>query len=197
VLLLTAGVMGALGLLCSCQFKSTKTSTFTAYLTVLAFLAGVPLFGRLLDSLNRYSMGAESFGFAVGAAYAFVGGVLALFVYVIVSPWAKRRVQLWEVRAFRMAVFGAIYALVLLALATPVTSNALIYSLYSYGRGFFLPLVVNPFVAMAAIVLGESYSYTFGSIGYWPVAATLVFAAGCAYLFRHLSTLRFEAMRRI
>jgi hypothetical protein len=221
LLILTAGMIGALGLFCSCQFRTTRGSTFTAYLSVLAFLAGVPVFGALLGWMGRMNVGATSFCVTVVAAAAFAGAVFAIPLYLVASAVLRRRWRTWwSVRIVRMWAFGAIYALVLLLLVDPTASGTLISSLYSRHESFFLPLYVNPFAAAWALVstgsaaaLGSMGPYNMAQapqvyhfhggyyggyygVGYAPVVATCVFAAAAFYLFKHLAAFRFGAMRR-
>jgi len=197
MLLLEAAMFGALGLLCSCQFRLTRTSTFVAYLTVLAFLVGLPLLGELLDRL-RYSRAiGEGFSFTVVGLYAFVCGVGALFLFAMLSLWASRRLKHWPSRSFRMCVFGGIYAVIALVLSSPTTCNAVISALYGAQGNMFLPLFVNPFVAMAVLMYDQAAIGGYYNEQYWIIGATCGFALACAYLFEHLAAYRFEAMRKL
>jgi ABC-type transport system involved in multi-copper enzyme maturation permease subunit len=219
LLVLTAGMIGALGIFCSCQFRTTRGSTFTTYLSILVFLAGVPVFGGLLGWMASMNARGTTFCVTVVAAAAFAGAVIAVTIYFIASAILRRKWRLWSVRIVRMWTFGAVYALVLLLLVDPTASDRLICSLYSSHESFFLPLYVNPFAAAWALVttgsiaaMGSMSPYATGApspfsgphggyygaygIGYGPVVATMVFAAAAFYLFKHLATFRFEATRR-
>jgi hypothetical protein len=123
----------------------------------------------------------------------------------------KRRFEWWSSRLVRMIAFGAVYAVVLAALVSPSVAGMLVYTMYGYSHGVFLPSYVNPFVAADALVEMGSEAYRAGlyggyggpyggpygdPMGYAPVVATLIFAAGTLFLLRHLAGFRFEAMRR-
>ena len=89
--------------------------------------------------------------------------------------------------------FGAVYAGLLLVLTVPSATNVVVESCYS--QGMFLPMFVNPFVALACYMDAH-----FGSgrvvTAYWMIGATMAFSLGCAYLFRHISSARFAGLRR-
>ncbi len=196
VLLVTAISLGALGMLCSCCLRSSKAATFMAYLIIVLFMAGLPLGGAWLLDLARSSQsmlsdGAFPWMFAV--MYLFVGGVLSLMVYAPLAVIMHGKTNIWRVRAFRMGIFGAVYALLLLALSVPSTSDTVVSSCYS--QGLFLPLFVNPFVALAYFMDAQfGYSGRL-TLAWWMVGATAAFSVGCAYLFRHISSARFAGLR--
>ena len=195
VLLATAILLGALGMLCSCCLRSSKVSTFAAYSVILLFMAGLPIGGAWLLDLAR--MGTQSFEGAfpwfVALMFAFVGGVASLMVYAPLALIMHGRANVWRARAFRMGIFGAVYAGLLLVLTVPSATNVVVESCYS--QGMFLPMFVNPFVALACYMDAH-----FGSgrvvTAYWMIGATMAFSLGCAYLFRHISSARFAGLRR-
>ncbi len=195
-LLVTSALMLAgLGLFCSCWLKSTRASTLAAYLITLVFVAGIPLFGAILDQIQ----GADAFALTLTLLLAFVVGVFALMCFGVVALMVRKLWRKWRVRAVRMCAFGVIYAVLLSLFSMPGTAGALIDPLYR--DDIFLPVFVNPFFAMS--VLMGNYQHTHGHYGapvnyvqIWAIAATLVFAVSSSYLFKQLSGARFEALRR-
>ena len=197
LLVLTAGMIGAFGVLCSCQFRSTRGSTFAAYLGVLTYLAGVPLFGQWMIGLSGLSINDSAFSFTVAGTFAFVCGVMALFVYATAALVLRRRVKWWRSRAARMVVFGATYAATMLVMSTPKSADAIIGMWYVYHQEIFLPLLVNPFLAMTQLIYRDSPPAGPYGVRSLSLIATPIFALLCIYLFKQMSTFRFEALRRV
>lgn len=202
ILLSTAAMVGALGVMCSCLLRNTRSSTFMAYLVTLVFLIGMPIGGvwfKNVASMGLYES-ATSFPLTFTAMFAFSGGVAALVIYGALALLLRKVSQHWRTRAFRMAVFGAVYALLLLALSVPSTTDMLINTLYR--RDVFLPLFVNPLYAISVLTIGgiasplASGGYGCGPMEALVVGATILFAIGCAYPFKQISAARFESLRR-
>jgi hypothetical protein len=191
ILLVTAVALGALGMLCSCCLGSSRASTFLSYVVILLFMAGLPLGGAWLLDMTR--IGWQDFGGAfpwvVVLMFAFVGGVASLMVYAPLALVMHGRANVWRARAFRMGIFGAVYAGLLLVLTVPSATNLVVESCYSQG------MFVNPFVALFCYMDAH-----FGSgqirMAYWMIGATIGFSLGCAYLFRQISSARFAGLRR-
>jgi hypothetical protein len=196
ILLVTAIALGALGMLCSCCLRSSRTSTFAAYSIILLFMAGLPIGGAWLLDMARsgQSVSDGAFPWVFALMFTFVGGVLSLVIYAPLALIMHNKANIWRVRAFRMGIFGAVYALLLLALTVPSTTDLVIDSCYS--QGMFLPMFVNPFVALFCFM--EAHFGPSGRLGlaWWMIVATAAFSLGCAYLFRHISSARFAGLRR-
>lgn len=196
VLIMMAMAFGATGMLCSCQFASTKTSTFVAYLSVLLFLVGVPVFGHFIDYIGCYGANG-SFSYLVIVAYLVAVSPFAFFVYSMAGWIAdRRRWPLWRVRHIRMAFFGISCIMITALLSTPGVSWVIVNTLYS--QNMFLPLYVNPFVAITWLVDLNSINgagvYLHAS--YWPALATIALGCVTTYVFKCMCAFRFEAMRR-
>jgi len=194
VLLLSAVMYGTFGMLCSCCFGNTRSSTFAAYLGVMGFVVGLPIIGSILQSIffTSRSRGDNSFFVTMTGGFAFGCAVIALVVYAcIVSPIAKRVTERWKVRAFRMGIFGAVFAVVTLTLSNSLVTDAVVSTLYY--QNIFLPLFVNPFMAVTTFL--SSSSFYSRSASYY-IASTIAFAITCGYFFRHLSIVKFHALRR-
>lgn len=197
LLCLTALAFGGLGLLCSCQFRNTRTSTFVAYLSVLGFLVGLPLLGVLLRSLTRMDALVGAFAPVFLLIFAFVAGACALPLFAVAAFVLKKRSRHWHSRTFRMWVFGGVYALTALLLESPVLSSPLVNGLLYYNDQLFLPTLANPFVAMSLLMQDDPMGYGWrGSLQCWSVGSTLVLGLAAAYVCRQMSAFRFEAMRR-
>lgn len=194
LLFVTTAAFGALGLLCSCQFRNTKAATFASYLTVLGFLVGLPYFGEMLKRLIRSGDLGSAFAPTFALMFAFVAAASAVPLYVIASALLKRRSTHWHSRTFRMLVYGASLAVIALVLESPILADPLVNGLLYYNGQMFLPTLVNPFVAMSLLMF-SGYPSRAGMQS-WSVGGTLVFGVAAVFLFRHISTLRFEAMRR-
>jgi ABC-type transport system involved in multi-copper enzyme maturation permease subunit len=198
VLLVTAIALGALGMLCSCCLRSSKAATFAAYLIIILFMAGLPIGGAWLLDMARAQqsiLSDRAFPWTFAAMYLFVGGVLSLMIYAPLAVVMHGKTNIWRVRAFRMSIFGAVYALLLLALSGPSTTDMVVNS--CYAQGMFLPLFVNPFVALFSFMDAQFGGYS-GRLGlaWGMIGATAAFSLGCAYLFRHISSARFAGLRR-
>ncbi len=199
LLLVTTGAFGALGLLCSCQFRNTRTSTFVAYLSVLGFLVGVPLLGRLLKDFTHMQALSGAFAPTFTLMFAFVSLGCTMPFYVTAAVLLKRYSHHWHSRTFRMLTFGIIYGPIALVLETPSLIDPLVGTLYGYNGSMFLPTLVNPFVALSLLMYGD-YQVGGGwasTMQYWSIGLTLIFGTAAIHVFRHMSTFRFEAMRRV
>lgn len=195
LLIVTATLMGALGMLCSCCMRSSKTSTFVTYLVMFCFYGGLPIGGAWFLHVSRTGgLAADAaFPWMFITTFLFVGGVSSLMVYAPLSLILHDK-PIWRTRAFRMAVFGGVYALLLLVLSAPWAMELAIAS--CYRQGTFLPMFVNPFVALFTYFDNGFGTYGGTSTAYWMIAATLGFSLGSAYLFRHISSARFAGLRR-
>jgi hypothetical protein len=190
---MSAAAVGALGVMCSCHFANTRAATFMTYLITVIFLAGLPLAGSILESYRGYNSNSSGLGYALGItiAVAFAAGIIAVFLFGIVALILSKTTGHWRSRTFRMWIFGATYAAVLLVFNIPSICYAIIDA--AKIGGLFIPLFVNVFVAMAAVVDPGTLVANTNLI----IILTLLFSAGCAYLFRNLSVIRFNALRRI
>lgn len=194
VLIMMAMAFGATGMLCSCQFASTKTSTFVAYLGVLLFLVGVPVFGHFIDYISRYGANG-SFSYMVVIAYLVGVSPFAFFVYSMTGWIAGRRGwPLWRVRHIRMAFFGISCIMITGLLSTPGVSWVIVNTLYS--QSMFLPLYVNPFVAITWLVDVDAFGSGMYRASCWPALATIALGCVTTYVFKCMCAYRFEAMRR-
>lgn len=196
LLIVTSVMLGALGMLCSCCMRSSKTSTFVTYLVTFCLFVGVPMGVAWFESMSR----ARPFEtldtgtlLLFMAGFLFVGGVGAVLVYPVAALIMHNR-PLWQVRAFRMSIFGAVYAITLLLVTCPAITESVIGSGSSPWR-IPLALYVNPYAALAMFMETRSGG-GMGSVAYCMVAATTVFSLGCAYLFRHISSARLAGLRR-
>lgn len=190
---MSAAAVGALGVMCSCYFANTRAATFMTYLITVLFLAGLPLAGAIIQSYHSYGSNSSDIGYALGitVAVAFAAGIIAVFMFGIIALILSKTSRHWNSRTFRMWTFGATYAAVLLAFNIPSVCDPII-SATNMG-GLFMPLFVNAFAAMAAVVDPGIFTANTTLV----IALTLLFSAGCAYLFRNLSVIRFNALRRI
>ncbi|MEN6357265.1 MAG: hypothetical protein ABFD83_09300 [Armatimonadota bacterium] len=190
---MSAAAVGALGVMCSCYFANTRAATFMTYLVTVLFLAGLPIAGAILESYRGYSGNSSGIGYALGItlAVAFAAGIIAVFMFGMVALILRKTTGHWNSRTFRMWIFGATYAAVLLVFNIPSICYA-IMDTANIG-GLFMPLFVNAFVAMAAVVNPETFVASTSLV----IVLTLLFSAGCAYLFRNLSVIRFNAIRRV
>lgn len=193
LLFLSSTAFGALGLMCSCQFRNTRTATFVTYLSVLGFLVGIPILGELLRELTYMSVLDMSFAPVFLLLFAFVVGALSMPLYltaaIVFSKWSSH----WRSRVFRMWTFAGAFALVALVLESPPIAEPLINGLLYHNDSVFLPTLVNPFMAMTLLLNSAGQT----ALQHWAIGGTIIFAVAATYLFRHISTLRFEAMRRI
>lgn len=194
LLIATAILLGALGLLCSCCLRNSKASTFATYLIVFSCYAGVPIGCAWFQGISHSGMNSLEgpFAFLVFALiFLFVGGVGAVLVYAPLSLILHRR-TFWRTRAFRMAVFGGVYAILLLVVTCPAATTA-VFNASSFND-VPLPLFVNPFVALF-MFMDAHYGGSALPMAYWMIAATIAFSLGGAYLFRHISSARFADLR--
>jgi hypothetical protein len=190
----TALLLGSFGVFCSCAFTNSRTATSMAYLGMFVFMLLLPLGAGWLKSVTRNGLmsSAETFPYVLIGLLVFVGGAAALTLFAVAAVLLKRRTSLWVVRAFRMAVFGGCYGLVLMVIAIPSLSNLAIQVLFGVDQDVSLPMLVNPFVAVASLldVTGNS------DLTPLIVGSTIVFAILSAYLLVNLSVRRFCALRR-
>lgn len=219
LLVFSAGLLCALGMFCSCVWPNTRTSTFVAYIAAVVALLGVPLIGNWLEGTAGHGLsGLTDSGLIIFTLmFAFAGGVLSLIVYGIAALVLHNTTELWRARVFRMCVFGAVYAALLLILSVPALTDAAFDLVFH--QGVFLPLYVNPFFAISNLVAPTPYYATsiaprayYGSGHYvahgpapvswgvnsqtWAVTATIIFAILCINVLRQSSTYRLEALRR-
>lgn len=194
IFVMTSLLLGSFGVFCSCVFANSRVATSVAYLGMFVFLLLLPLGAEWLKSVSHDGLiaSAEAIPFVLIGLLVFVGGLGALGLYGVVSPALKRRARLWFVRAFRMAVFGACYAVVLAVIAVPSLSGFVIQILFGLDSQVSLPMFVNPFVAAISLVGPGAMADRAVPI----VSATLVFAALSTCLFVSLSGRRFGVLRR-
>lgn len=198
IMLITAIFLGALGMLCSCCFAKTRSATLAAYLSVIAFLAGAPLAAEWIRTISGAGLhGAmEACPFMVVGTFLLVGGIGA-FVGQGFLALIMKRVELWRTRAFRMAVFGASYILLMLMLSVPGLTVYMTGLFYGAHRDISLPMFVNPFVAIVVFLEeGGASSYWWNGLAAQVVTATVVFAVLCTFIFQYVSTIKFRALRR-
>ena len=192
LLILSAVMFSSFGIFCSCICNNSRSSTFLAYLFILGFLIGIPIIGEILRGVLYSSSRSGDTGFLVGitGGFAFICGVISLFLYACLSPVFKRIFKHWRIRAFRMALFGMVYIITTLLLSNSAVSQQLIDTLYF--RNTFLLSYVNPFYAISML---NMYNY-YGMVPWFTYAiATAAFAIILAYFFRYLSIIKFQALR--
>ena len=187
LLLVTAAFLGGIGVLCSCLFKNARSATFCAYLATIGYFIVVPVCFGWVDSVGRYGF-ANAFSDAplmFTLMFSFTGGVMAFVAFGALSL-LLRKARLWFERAFRMAVFGVAYAVLLLVLSTPVLFDALLHTQHEIME------LVNPLDSLDVYL-----EYSGISSRSWtaPVLTSLV-CAGAAYLLERFSTARFNLLRR-
>ena len=191
LLLVTALFLGSLGMLCSCCVKSSKTSTFLTYLIMFCIFLGLPIGNVWLLSRTGYSYYHYSTPiWALMLIFLFVGGVGAVLIYAPASLIFHNK-PIWGIRAFRMAVFGAGYALLLLFITCPAIGDIL---LNSRTNGIPVTCYINPAATLAVYVKGRQ-DPTMVSAAYWMFAATAIFTVGCTLAFRSVSSARFAGLR--
>lgn len=196
LLLVTALFVGSLGMLCSCCVKSSKTSTFLSYLIMFCLFLGMPLGSLWLADMSRmrgYSSVGETSFVLFAIIFLFVGAAGSVLVYAGLSLFLYTR-PIWRVRAFRMSVFGAVYAILLFIVTCPWATDAV------FGNTRYndipLTLYINPFAALFMYMDAHFGGSTATPVAYWMIGATVVFSVGCAVLFRFVSSARFAGLRR-
>lgn len=214
ILFTTAAMVSSFGVLSSCLFSYSRSSTFTTYLGVFLFFAGMQIIAGLLPAIREASMmkSATGIGLLAAGMLLFCGGIITMFIYGPIVLYMKYVSSNRFSRAFKMGVFGVIFAVVLMLLiAPPSVQNASISM--SQSEGLFFPLYVNAFTAMSKLLEASDATAMSGyPPGYGPmpgpgavssysaedlsVILTICFSVGCAYLLRQLSTAKFESMRR-
>lgn len=194
LLLTTSLLMGSFGVLCSCAFAKTRVATTIAYLGMFSFVLLLPLGAEWLRSVSREGLmeSASTLPFALVGLLVFIGGLGALALFSVAASLLKRRVKWWDVRAFRMGVFGACYSVVLLIIGVPSLADMVVGVLYGVDRNLSLPMFVNPFIALTALADQLPGSTMNGVV----IISTMLFAILCTYLFLNLSVRRLRALRR-
>lgn len=211
LLIVTAEMLGAMAMFCSCILGSTRASLLASYIAALVFMLGVPLIGGWLSGIGHYGVfnSIADYPLTFTLMFAFVGAIVGLMLYTPLALILRRTTDLWRTRAFRMGIFGGAYTLVLLIFSVPALTDALISA--TFGNGIFLPLYVNPFFAMSLLLGGDTSLsgllqpsiHSYHTTGYFAlttsfvVTATLIFGIGSTYFFRQISSYRFEAARRV
>lgn len=208
LLLVTAAFVASYGVLSSCLFANSRTSTFVGYLGVFLFFGGIPLIAQMLPTIRSMSIAnsATGIGLLAAAMLLFCGGIITLLIYGPIALYMKYKSNNHYSRALRMGIFGGIYAVVLLLLVAPTSVQDASINM-SQSEGLFFAMYVNAFTAMRELLSSQDYSSMHGygpgyahSVSYsarnLTVILTLCFSAGCAYLFRQLSSAKFESMRR-
>jgi ABC-type transport system involved in multi-copper enzyme maturation permease subunit len=187
----SGALMAALGLFCSCTWKSSRVSTAIAYTATVVYLIGAPLSVAWLRNVS--SVGVTDYAAASPylfiAMFAFTGGLFALMVYSVLAAILHRRASWWRTRVNRMVVFGAAYAFLLLILSLD-TGPAVQYVL-----NFNVFDVTNPFIALVYMMNSQRYAGYPGIFG-WAWITTIIFTAAVGYFLLHVSSLRFSALRR-
>mgnify|MGYP000850611653 CR=1 FL=1 len=194
LILVTAIFLGSLGMVCSCSVKSSKTSTFIAYLIMFCLFLGLPLGSLWLQSISRQNLFAYDAIplWATMLIFIFVGGVGAVLAYAPLSLLLSRK-PIWRVRAFRMSIFGAVYALLLLLVTCPRAADIV---LNANGTGNVpVALYINPFAALALYMESWWGGLSAASNAYVMIAVTAAFSIGCALIFRYASSARLAGLR--
>jgi ABC-2 type transport system permease protein len=183
-------MLGALGLLCSCLLPNTRTSTAAAYLGTWIPMLGLPAFIAWYDDISSAGNYASMTEYPLMFALAFlvVGGIVSFAVYGFLAFFLRGRGGAWSSRAFRMAVYGAIYVGVLLIDRVPGVTDAMLAS--GYGRDAPLIIQINPIWVMGDYLDPYNASRT------WPWVMSLSLCISLAFLFAYLSKLKLEALRR-
>jgi len=195
MILVTSVFLASLGMLCSCCVKSSKTSTFLTYLVMFCLFLGLPLGSFWLQSMSHmrsYSSTGDTSFVLFAIIFLFVGAAGSVLVYAALSLFLYNR-PVWRVRAFRMSVFGAVYAVLLFIVTCPWATDAVFSS--SRYNDIPLTLYINPFAALGYYMSLHSGG-SMVSTAYWMIGATVVFSLGCAVLFRFVSSARFAGLRR-
>lgn len=193
ILVVTAVLLGSYGVLCSCLLSNSKSATFIAYLGMFAFMLILPVGAEWLKSVSHNGLmdSASTFPYVFVGLLLFVGGLGALALYSLASVILKPRMNVWHTRAFRMAVFGACYVVILLLIGVPSLSELALRLLFGIDDQVSLPMFVNPFVALMSLDDSPAYPQRAAI-----VIATGVFGIMCTYLFLNLSVRRFSILRR-
>lgn len=193
VLLVTAVLLACVGMICSCAFANSRSSTFVSYLAVFVHMAGIPVALMWLQQISRtgLSQSIDAFPGLFLLMFAFVGAVFSLVAYGVLALILRRRVSYWRTRAFRMAVFGGAYALLMFAMSNPGILEPVLGRSFGYHNSLPLPLYVNPVMAVAGVTggMGSMVSPS------WLVIATVAFSIGGAYIMERISVMRFNALR--
>ena len=177
-------------MLCSCCFRSTRAATFAAYLIAFICLAVLPYCSLWLMMVARRGFGSsfDDSPLAFTVMFAISGGVVALVGYGIAAIILRKLTRFWRTRAFRMAVFGGAYALLLLVLSTPRIVDGLM------GSNLYVLSIAHPFISLYRFVADDPFHHYYAH-RIWTPLATIVFSAGLTYIFERLSTLRFNMLR--
>lgn len=195
VLMVTAIFVGSVGMLCSCLLRTSRASTLAAYITVVLFMAGVPIGGEYLMEVSRHGFYSPNgaFPWMMVIGYAFAGAVAALPAFGVVSLLARKK-KAWKTRGVRIGAYGASCALMLLILSSPQLLGVTIDSFYV--QGVFLPMYTNPFMALYSYMDAQFGNSSSLGTAWWMIGVTVGFGLGCAYLFRHISSAKLADMRR-
>lgn len=184
ILLVAAVVYGALGILCSCLFKDSRTSTFAAYLSTLLLIVGVPAGLVFLDALIRGSANAF-LGFTDLVVYQ---AAPVSFVVYGVASFVTNRVIGRRVN-WVILLGGSYLAVILVLLGTGQVWTALTSTSAGDAEAFTM---ANPLRAMSEIV--ESYKDSDEVLRL--VLSSVGISISYAYVCQWLSIRRFERLRR-
>lgn len=187
VLLTAAATYGALGVLCSCAFKDSRTCMFVAYLTTLALIAGVPIGLIFLDGVIHYqwligNVTITLLDWAIYEAlpisfmlYGIVSGVLARFM--------RRRVG-------QVALFVGSYATVILAMAATGHGKLAFTSMPADLMEMFT--VANPLRAVLELVDPSREPNELLGLVLASVGLSICYGYSCQWL----AVRRFDRLRR-
>jgi ABC-type transport system involved in multi-copper enzyme maturation permease subunit len=192
LILVTAIFLGALGMICSCCSRSSKTSTFLTYLVMFCIFLGLPMGSAWIESMSHSGFGSSELPMWLFLTiFLFVGGVGAVLVYAPLSLILHRK-RIWQLRAFRMSIFGGCYALLLLLVTCPQLTQIVMNTRST--NGIPLTCYMNPFFALG-MYMDSQYGGTAASTAWVMIAATAVFCLGCTFIFRFVSSQRLAGLR--
>ncbi len=184
VLLVAACTYGALGVLCSCVFKDSRTSIFAAYLTTMVLIVGVPAALVFLGDLMRGSANAL-LGFT---DLVFYQAAPVSFVVFGVASWVMSRII--GRRANWVIPLGLSYMAVILVLLGTGRIWSAVTSVSAGDAEAFT--IANPLRAASEIVdsykdANEVLRFALSSVG---------ISISYAYVCQWLSVRRLDRLRR-
>lgn len=188
IIIATAVLLSAIGMLCSCCLKNSRSSTFVAYLIPLIVFLAIPVCWEWMSYVSRVGygqvMGDNPLAFTL--MFALAGAIPAFAVYGGVTLFLSRKLS----RAVRIAIFGLSYAMPLLIMSTPSIEQWL----FRHST-FDLVGILNPFASLAYYITTDGGSLPAG-YEQWMVGITIAASLGIAYLLERISCFRFGALRR-
>ena len=195
VLIGTAALLGGLGTFCSCLFRRAVASIFATYVAVVLLYAGIPFCLAWLEWVGSTgvsnALAQSPLNFTI--MFAFAGAIPALIVYGVAALILASKTRIWRTRAFRMAVFGGSYALLLFVLS----SESILGPFIGQGHGLSVLYVANPFVALVGLLEASEYGHGPTWLAFWSPIFVTAFSLGMAYILERLSAGRFNALRTV